>query len=124
MKPTTEQILSALNEMIQSKTELKAEKVELGLKDDIDSDVKSLVPKFKDLGKLLNERNETFAKYEKLDKKLLAEENYLLDKAIDIGEAVDRLKKAEKELGVDANSSYYEKQINNLKTAIKSKMYG
>ncbi len=29
MKPTTEQILSALNEMIQSKTELKAEKVEL-----------------------------------------------------------------------------------------------
>ena len=99
-------------------------KVELGLKDDIDSDVKSLVPKFKDLGKLLNERNETFAKYEKLDKKLTAEENYLLDKAIDIGEAVDRLKKAEKELGVDANSAYYEKAIKNLKTAIKSKMYG
>ena len=34
MKPTTEQILSALNEMLQSKTELKAEKVELGLLDD------------------------------------------------------------------------------------------
>jgi len=29
MKPTTEEILKALNEMIQSKTELKAEKVEL-----------------------------------------------------------------------------------------------
>ena len=36
MKPTTEQILSALNEMIQSKTELKAEKVELGLMDDLE----------------------------------------------------------------------------------------
>ena len=35
MKPTTEQILSALNEMIQSKTELKSEKVELCLVDDL-----------------------------------------------------------------------------------------
>ena len=35
MKPTQEQILSALNEMIQSKTELKAEKVELGLMQDV-----------------------------------------------------------------------------------------
>mgnify|MGYP003636030210 CR=1 FL=1 len=34
-EPTTEQILSALNEMIQSKTELKAEKVELALVDDL-----------------------------------------------------------------------------------------
>jgi ribosome-associated translation inhibitor RaiA len=33
MKPTTEQILSALNKMIQSKTELKTEKIELGVKD-------------------------------------------------------------------------------------------
>jgi flagellar hook-associated protein FlgK len=36
MKPTTEQILSALNEMIQSKTELKSEKIELGAIDDFD----------------------------------------------------------------------------------------
>tara|TARA_R100000541_G_C1887230_1_gene83124 strand:+ start:249 stop:671 length:423 start_codon:yes stop_codon:yes gene_type:complete len=35
MKPTQEQILSALNKMIQSKTELKSEKVELGLVDDL-----------------------------------------------------------------------------------------
>ena len=35
MKPTTEQILSALNEMLQSKTELKSEKVELSIADDI-----------------------------------------------------------------------------------------
>ena len=35
MKPTQEQILSALNKMIQNKTQLKAEKVELGLVDDL-----------------------------------------------------------------------------------------
>ena len=35
MKPTPQQILSALNEMIQSKTELKSEKVELAVVDDI-----------------------------------------------------------------------------------------
>jgi len=40
MKPTPEQILSALNKMIkESKTELKAEKVELGLVDDLKKDV-------------------------------------------------------------------------------------
>ena len=41
MKPTTEQVLSALNEMIQSKTELKAEKVELGIIDDLKKDVET-----------------------------------------------------------------------------------
>jgi hypothetical protein len=35
-QPTPEQILSALNEIIQSKTELKSEKVELALVDDIE----------------------------------------------------------------------------------------
>ena len=37
MNPTQEQILSALNEMIQSKTELKSEKVELALVDDMET---------------------------------------------------------------------------------------
>jgi|TARA_R110001599_G_scaffold342714_1_gene564773 hypothetical protein len=37
MKPTQEQILSALNKLVrENKTELKAEKIELGLVDDID----------------------------------------------------------------------------------------
>ena len=37
MKPTQEQILSALNKLVrESKTELKSEKIELGLADDID----------------------------------------------------------------------------------------
>lgn len=42
MKPTQEQILSALNKMIrESKTELKAEKVELGIIDDLKKDVEN-----------------------------------------------------------------------------------
>lgn len=46
-KPTTEQILSALNEIIkESKTELKAEKVELGMVDDLVKDAKTLSSKF------------------------------------------------------------------------------
>jgi hypothetical protein len=37
MKPTQEQILRALNKLIrENKTELKAEKIELGLVDDIE----------------------------------------------------------------------------------------
>ena len=42
-EPTTEQILSALNEMIQSKTELKTEKIELGAIDDLEKGIKKAI---------------------------------------------------------------------------------
>jgi len=46
-QPTTEQILSALNELIrENKTELKAERVELGLVDDLIKDSKKLSSRF------------------------------------------------------------------------------
>jgi chromosome segregation ATPase len=54
MKPTTEQILSALNEMIKSKTELKAEKIELGLVDDIEKLIKANRDKRKKLDSSIN----------------------------------------------------------------------
>ena len=55
MKPTPEQILSALNKMIrESKTELKAEKVELG-------SIKMIEAIIKD-GKAIFKRGEKFAK--------------------------------------------------------------
>jgi len=42
MKPTQEQILSALNKLVrENKTELKAEKIELGLVDDIEKLIKA-----------------------------------------------------------------------------------
>ena len=42
MKPTTEQILSALNEMIKSKTELKSEKVEFNVAGDIQKQIANI----------------------------------------------------------------------------------
>ena len=42
-EPTTEQILSALNEMLQSKTELKTEKIELGAIDDLEKGIKKAI---------------------------------------------------------------------------------
>ena len=43
MKPTQEQILSALNKLIrENKTELKTEKVELGSVKEIEAQIKSL----------------------------------------------------------------------------------
>ena len=54
MKPTTEQILSALNEMIKSKTELKTQKIELGLVDDIEKLIKANIDKRKKLDSSIN----------------------------------------------------------------------
>ena len=44
MKPTQEQILSALNKLVrENKTELKAEKVELGAIDDLEKGIKKAI---------------------------------------------------------------------------------
>jgi methyl-accepting chemotaxis protein len=47
MKPTQEQILSALNKLVrENKTELKTEKVELGAIDDLSKKTKSAIESF------------------------------------------------------------------------------
>ena len=44
MKPTQEQILSALNKLVrENKTELKSEKVELGAIDDLEKGIKKAI---------------------------------------------------------------------------------
>jgi hypothetical protein len=53
--PTDQEILEALNEMIQSKTELKAEKVELGLIDEIKDRISSSNKIMQDMGKAQNQ---------------------------------------------------------------------
>ena len=96
MKPTQEQILSALNKLVrENKTELKTEKVELGIADDID--------------KLFNSANESAKDFVQTRKKLS-------DTAADKNKAVNKLnKKAEtlrkkyesaaKELDIDIKKS-------------------
>ena len=91
MKPTTEQILSALNEMIQSKTELKAEKVELGSIDDFEKIFnKSLDASVKIGTTFIDAVSKAQSKY----KGNIAD----MEKALKIG---TEIKKAAKELGVD-----------------------
>ena len=50
MKPTQEQILKALNKLVrENKTELKAEKIELGMVDDIEKLFKQTQKEFKQI---------------------------------------------------------------------------
>ena len=108
MKPTTEQILSALNEMLQSKTELKAEKVELGLVDDLDKLVKKMSQGEGDMDKQLK----------KTDKEIFAAKSDLRDVGSKynktVGEMSNKLQdfqKAAKELGVKVNVPKYDSAI-------------
>ena len=90
MKPTQEQILSALNELIkESKTELKAEKVQLGAIDDFTKAFETALNE-PAADKLITNLRKAEVGFEKAIK--------LFMKAEDIGED---LKKAAKELGID-----------------------
>ena len=105
MKPTTEQILSALNEMIQSKTELKAEKVELGIIDD----AKKLYDKGQNnYSDALASGQKTMVKlqvainfFEKTEQEFEKQKAPLQSK---VRRLMEGIKKASKELGVNANS--------------------
>jgi hypothetical protein len=101
----------------------EGERIELGLIDDIDNELKSLVSEYNSLSKLHQEYIEEFRKAEILGQKRDEAENQILNKAKGFEQKVDKLKKAGKELGIDVNAGYYEKQIDSLKSTIKSKMY-
>ena len=90
MKPTQEQIISALNKLMQeSKTELKSEKIELGLMDDFTKAFEVALDNTTD-EKLIKDLRKAEVGFEKVIKQYM--------KAEDMGED---LKKAAKELGVD-----------------------
>ena len=95
MKPTQEQILSALNKLIkESKTELKTEKIELGLVDDISKRINITVKEVTVSNKLISEK---FA----LIKKLKNQRKEMLSLSSKLEKDLDRVEKAAKELGVD-----------------------
>ena len=110
-KPTTEQILSALNEIIkESKTELKAEKVELGLVDDFEKlfekSEKNLMKTEPQYGDILNNSRKLYKEMQKVDKNIdEAISNYSI------------LNKKAKELGVDLDGKIEtkRKRLNNFK---------
>jgi len=93
-QPTTEQILSALNEIIrESKTELKAEKVELGLVDDIEK----LVNNFKDVAKEESDVVTRIAKAISDYKPVVSNAKKLITKSSSI---ISKVEQQAKELGV------------------------
>jgi len=103
MKPTTEQILSALNEMIKSKTELKAEKIELGLAQDLEKAFKksdSLVKKSK---KLVDKMEKLFKSYNDQNQKLITEKDEVEQQLSRNERLIIDAKSAAKELGVNIN---------------------
>ena len=90
MKPTQEQILRALNKLVrENKTELKAEKIELGAIDDFTKAFETALNE-PAADKLITNLRKAEVGFEKAIK--------LFMKAEDIGED---LKKAAKELGID-----------------------
>ena len=90
MKPTQEQILSALNKLVrENKTELKSEKIELGAIDDFTKAFEVALDNTTD-EKLIKDLRKAEVGFEKVIKQYM--------KAEDIGE---NLKKAAKELGID-----------------------
>ena len=126
-KPTNEEILSALNEIIrESKTELKAEKVELNLVSDAKSVVKRAMKEIEGLEKGENIFLNAEDKFEKVrdefleaDAKTKGSGNRLEKIAKEMQEIKSKFDKAGKELGVDYKSIKEYKDLEfNLDTAL------
>jgi len=121
-QPTTEQILSALNELIrENKTELKTEKVELTLT----NDAKAVVKEGKALQKKMISAYKPFKKlesdYEKIYNRIqdfLGETESLTTKAEAIQKQAnsifDKIEKQAKELGVNVNDISVAKQLDEI----------
>ena len=118
MKPTQEQILSALNKMIQSKTELKTEKVELGLASDFNSAYSKAVKQSSVLAqefaaiiseqdKLSDKVNKNISDFEELQKPY----NTILKQAKELGVNIDDVLKDRPNLPFD---------ISQMKSIIKA----
>jgi len=101
MKPTQEQILSALNKLVrENKTELKAEKIELGLVDDIEKQIKVYE---KDKVKLDNTIDKYYQKIISLNKEFpsITKVHSVFNKSVNnLEKQLNILEKSAKELGV------------------------
>jgi hypothetical protein len=95
MKATPKQILSALNELIkESKTELKSEKIELGLVDDIDKIYAQVIKSASSADKSKNNAIEGIRQFKLKVIKIKQ------DSAVGL-KRVEEFKKAAKELGIE-----------------------
>ena len=122
MKPTPQQILSALNKIIsENKTELKTEKVELGAIDDLTKKTKKAIDTF-------NSINASARKAGQIIDKAESEASKLNKTFKDLEGDWDKVKKQAKELGVDlpsevaalvTNASAYENSTRNAASQLE-----
>ena len=100
---SNEDILEALSELIKEKTELKAEKIELGLAQDLEKAFKksdSLVKKSK---KLVDKMEKLFKSYNDQNQKLITEKDEVEQQLSRNERLIIDAKSAAKELGVNIN---------------------
>ena len=94
-KPTTEQILKALNELVrENKTELKAEKIELGLVDDLEKIYTQVIKKAGTVSKRKDNAIDTI-------RTLKGEAVKVKQDTVDGLKKIEQFKKAAKELGIE-----------------------
>jgi hypothetical protein len=112
-QPTTEQVLKALNEIIrENKTKLKAEKIELGLVDDIEKIYGEVINNASKADKAKNNAIESIRKFKLETVKIKQDSAEGLKK-------LEEFKKAAKELGVDVPSKIQSLE-KSFETSLKS----
>jgi len=105
---------------VMAKLAEQPEKVELGLQQDLEAKLKSLVPMFNDFEQIADERQDAGIKYSRLqdqEKKLAAS---LEADAKELRRAVEDYKQKAKELGVDADVAFIEKNLDMLEKNIRA----
>ena len=126
MKPTTEQILSALNEMIKSKTELKAEKIELGSVNELEKQIKGMKSALDYVYKRIDEGDKyikELVKYRNFSLNVYSVLKKLKPKMQEVAqEKLNKFEKAAKELGFSINGVPQVKEIKKLITETESQM--
>ena len=132
MKPTQEQILSALNKLVrENKTELKAEKIELGAIDDLKKELSNSDKILKDMSKLAKEKDGVVSNIKSLVKqndKLASKgksiESQGSENLRNLGLIREKIEKQAKELGLNANDIPQYKESIKMIEKIKSADFG
>ena len=122
MKPTTEQILSALNKLVrENKTELKAEKIELGIAEDFKGILKASNNNFKNSEKMVSEASTI----NDIAFKILMKQVKLDETADEINKNADNLWKEfsrmAKELGINPKDAPAYKTYNEILSDLLSR---
>ena len=122
MKPTQEQILKALNELVrENKTELKAEKIELGIAEDFKGILKASNNNFKNSEKMVSEASTI----NDIAFKILMKQVKLDETADEINKNADNLWKEfsrmAKELGINPKDAPAYKTYNEILSDLLSR---